>query len=104
MAVTCWISPPSFLPKKASDDLSAAQHKRQAQESLLNEHQRRLACRLYVGSLHYDVKESDIRSIFSPFGPIAQIDVSFDQNTGKSKGYAFIEFAGTVPKDLIWFG
>jgi len=60
----------------------------------MTEHQRKLACRLYVGSLHYDVTESDIRAIFSPFGAIAQVDMSFDANTGKSKGYCFVEFAG----------
>ena len=65
----------------------------------MGEHQRKLACRLYVGSLHYDVKESDIRGIFSPFGTIAQIDMSFDQGTGKSKGFCFVEFAGTMTDD-----
>lgn len=60
----------------------------------VTEKQCRSACRLYVGALHYDVRESDIKTIFSAFGPITNIDMSFDQMTGKSRGYCFVEYAG----------
>lgn len=50
------------------------------------------ACRVYVGSLHYDLKEEDVRKVFAPFGAIRNINMSFEPATGKSKGFAFVDF------------
>ncbi|CAI5528165.1 unnamed protein product [Closterium sp. Naga37s-1] len=49
-------------------------------------------CRVYVGSIFYDLTESDILLAFSPFGPITKIDMPKDASTGKHKGFCFIEF------------
>lgn len=51
-----------------------------------------LMCRVYVGSIYYDLKEEVIRNAFSPFGPFKSINMSFDPITGKHKGFAFIEY------------
>ena len=51
-----------------------------------------LATRVYVGSLQYDIGEPDLRAMFSPFGRIAKIDVSFEPATGRTKGYAFVSY------------
>uniref|UniRef100_H2YRN1 RRM domain-containing protein n=1 Tax=Ciona savignyi TaxID=51511 RepID=H2YRN1_CIOSA len=51
-----------------------------------------LMCRIYVGSIYYDLKEEIIRNAFSPFGPFKTINMSFDPITGKHKGFAFIEY------------
>uniref|UniRef100_F6UF46 RRM domain-containing protein n=1 Tax=Ciona intestinalis TaxID=7719 RepID=F6UF46_CIOIN len=51
-----------------------------------------LMCRVYVGSIYYDLKEEIIRNAFSPFGPFKSINMSFDPITGKHKGFAFIEY------------
>ncbi|XP_063683431.1 poly(U)-binding-splicing factor PUF60-like isoform X1 [Bolinopsis microptera] len=55
-----------------------------------------LMCRVYVGSIHYDLTEDDLRKAFAPFGPIKGINLSWDTATlGKSrshKGYAFLEY------------
>lgn len=51
-----------------------------------------MACRLYVGSLYYDITEADVRSLFEAFGEISKCDMSYDSNTRKSKGYCFVEF------------
>lgn len=51
--------------------------------------------KIYVGGLveHLaDVTDSDLRSIFNPFGEIESIDMPKDTSTMKSKGYCFIEF------------
>ncbi|EKX51036.1 hypothetical protein GUITHDRAFT_134574 [Guillardia theta CCMP2712] len=55
--------------------------------------------RLYVGSLHFDLKEADVRAIFQPFGPIKTIEMSYEPTTGKSKGYAFIEYMNDAQAD-----
>lgn len=53
-------------------------------------------CKIYVGSIYFEVSENDIRSLFSPFGLINKIDMSLDSMTGKSKGYCFIEFSSHI--------
>ena len=47
--------------------------------------------RLYVGSLHFNLTESDIRQVFEPFGELEFVDLHRDPVTGRSKGYAFIQ-------------
>jgi RNA recognition motif-containing protein len=49
-------------------------------------------CRIYVGSLNYDLKEVDINALFASFGTIKTFSMSYDNLTGKSKGYCFIEY------------
>jgi poly(U)-binding-splicing factor PUF60 len=45
-----------------------------------------------VGSIFYEVKEDQVRTSFSHFGPIRSISMSWDAATNKHKGFAFIEF------------
>ena len=52
--------------------------------------------RIYVGSLHYDLTEPNIRAIFESFGPIRTVDMSWEPTTGKSKGFCFVE---CVPRE-----
>lgn len=49
--------------------------------------QRALAimCRVYVGSIYYELGEDTIRQAFAPFGPIKSIDMSWDSVTLKHK-------------------
>ena len=42
-------------------------------------------CRIYVGSINFELKEDSIRSSFIPFGPIKKIDMSWDPTTMKHK-------------------
>lgn len=46
--------------------------------------------RLYVGSLHFNITEDMLRSIFEPFGKIDHMQLMTDTETGRSKGYGFI--------------
>ena len=48
--------------------------------------------RLYVGSLHFNLTDSDIRQVFEPFGELDFVDLHRDPATGRSKGYAFIQY------------
>jgi RNA-binding protein 39 len=48
--------------------------------------------RLYVGSLHFNLTESDIRQVFEPFGDLEFVDLHKDPTTGRSKGYAFVQY------------
>ncbi|MGH0123545.1 UNVERIFIED_CONTAM: hypothetical protein FKN15_012951, partial [Acipenser sinensis] len=56
--------------------------------------QRALAimCRVYVGSIYYELGEDTVRQAFAHFGPIKSIDMSWDSVTMKHKGFAFVEY------------
>lgn len=47
--------------------------------------------RLYVGSVSFQLTETDLRAIFEPFGAIASLQLQRDV-TGRSRGYGFVEF------------
>eukprot|EP01038_Epipyxis_sp_PR26KG_P014841 gene14841-19947_t len=49
--------------------------------------------RIYVGSIHYDIKQSDVAALFSSFGLVTKVEMSMDPATGKSKGFCFIEYS-----------
>ncbi|NRA38600.1 MAG: RNA-binding protein, partial [Planctomycetes bacterium] len=46
---------------------------------------------LYVGNLSYTTSEDDLREMFSHFGVISHLNIISDQDTGKSKGFGFVE-------------
>ena len=51
-----------------------------------------LMCRIYVGSINFEVREEQLRQMFSPFGPIKTVSMSWDPLTQKHKGFAFIDY------------
>lgn len=48
--------------------------------------------RLYVGSLHFNITEQMIKAIFEPFGTVESVQLIYDSETGRSKGYGFLQF------------
>lgn len=48
---------------------------------------------LYVGNMSFATTESELRSIFEPFGEITQVNVITDRDTGQARGFAFVEMA-----------
>lgn len=51
-----------------------------------------LMCRVYVGSISFELKEESIKTAFSPFGAIKSVNMSWDPVTLKHKGFAFVEY------------
>ncbi len=49
--------------------------------------------RLYVGNLTYDVADSELQSLFEQFGTVESAQVVQDRNTGRSKGFGFVEMS-----------
>ncbi|KAG8833848.1 hypothetical protein FRC17_009965 [Serendipita sp. 399] len=47
---------------------------------------------LYVGSLHFQLTEEEIRQVFEPFGELEFVDLHRDPITGRSKGYCFLQY------------
>jgi RNA recognition motif-containing protein len=50
-----------------------------------------LGKKLYVGNLSYNVSSSDLEKLFSAFGTVASAQVIEDRETGRSKGFGFVE-------------
>ncbi len=47
--------------------------------------------KLYVGNMSYDTKEEDLRELFSQAGTVSTVTLIKDRDTGRSKGFAFVE-------------
>jgi cold-inducible RNA-binding protein len=47
--------------------------------------------KLYVGNLPYTVRDGDLQQSFSQFGAVSSAKVMMERDTGRSKGFAFIE-------------
>jgi len=48
--------------------------------------------RLFVGNLSYETMEKDLQDYFSQAGVVTSINLMMDKMTGKSRGFAFVEF------------
>ena len=46
---------------------------------------------IYVGNLSYQASESDVREAFSQFGEVSAVNIIVDRETGRSRGFAFVE-------------
>ncbi len=46
---------------------------------------------IFVAKLNYSSSDEDIRQLFEQFGEVASAKVIFDKETGKSKGFGFVE-------------
>jgi len=50
-----------------------------------------VAKKLYVGNLSYDTSDSDLQRLFEEFGTVESAQVISDRETGRSKGFGFVE-------------
>lgn len=46
---------------------------------------------IYVGNLPYATTESDLENMFSEYGSVSSVRIIQDRETGKSKGFGFVE-------------
>ena len=46
---------------------------------------------LYIGNLHYNVNEEELKEIFKEYGEVMSVTIITDKYTGRSKGFGFIE-------------
>lgn len=50
-----------------------------------------MAKKLYCGNLSYDVDDAQLEELFKPFGAVSSAQVIVDRDTGRSKGFGFVE-------------
>jgi RNA recognition motif-containing protein len=46
---------------------------------------------LFVGNMSFQTTEADLRALFEPFGQITRVHIAMDRETGRARGFAFIE-------------
>ena len=46
---------------------------------------------IYVGNLNYRVREDDLKQVMEEYGAVDSVKIIKDRETGKSKGFAFVE-------------
>ncbi len=51
-----------------------------------------MATKLYVGNLSYDVTNASLEQMFASFGDVRSAQVVTDRDTGRSKGFGFVEY------------
>ena len=52
-----------------------------------------MATKLYVGNLAYGVSNTDLQNMFTPHGTVQSAQVIMDRDTGRSKGFGFVEMS-----------
>lgn len=51
---------------------------------------------IYVGNLSYNVRENDLQGVMEEYGPVDSCKIIKDRETGRSKGFAFVEISDDV--------
>ncbi len=46
---------------------------------------------LFVGNMNFQTTESDLRALFAPFGQVTRVRMAVDRETGRARGFAFVE-------------
>src|SRR5512138_2032385 len=54
---------------------------------------------IFVGNLDFSATESSIRSLFEPYGNVERVNVVTDRDTGRSRGFAFVEMTDSAQAD-----
>jgi cold-inducible RNA-binding protein len=48
---------------------------------------------VFVGNMSFETTESGLRSIFEPFGEITRVNLITDRDTGRARGFGFVEMS-----------
>ena len=54
-----------------------------------------MAMKLYVGNLPYSMTDSDLQDLFSQHGTVQSVQIIIDRDTGRSKGFGFVEMSSS---------
>jgi cold-inducible RNA-binding protein len=46
---------------------------------------------LFVGNMSFQMTEHDLRALFEPFGQVGRVHIAMDRETGRARGFAFVE-------------
>jgi RNA recognition motif-containing protein len=54
---------------------------------------------IFVGNLDFTATEASVRSIFEPYGAVDRVNLITDRDTGRSRGFAFVEMSDAAQAD-----
>lgn len=54
---------------------------------------------IYVGNLSFEATEEDLQEIFSEYGKVSRVSLPIDRETGKKRGFAFVEMEEESKED-----
>lgn len=54
---------------------------------------------IFVGNLDFAATESSVRSLFEPYGKVDRVNLITDRDTGRSRGFAFVEMSDSAQAD-----
>jgi RNA recognition motif-containing protein len=54
---------------------------------------------IYVGNLSYQVTQADLTDAFAEYGTVKRVQIPTDRETGKIRGFAFVEMSSDVEED-----
>jgi RNA recognition motif-containing protein len=54
---------------------------------------------IYVGNLSYEVDREDLNEVFSEYGTVRRVHVPTDRDTGRVRGFAFVEMESEADED-----
>jgi RNA recognition motif-containing protein len=63
----------------------------EAQRSKTRRKRNRSVTNIYVGNLSYDATEESLRQAFAEYGEVSSVKIITDRETGRSRGFAFVE-------------
>lgn len=46
---------------------------------------------LFVGNMNFQTTEDELRALFAPFGQVTRVHIAKDRDTGRARGFAFVE-------------
>jgi cold-inducible RNA-binding protein len=52
--------------------------------------------RIYVGNLSFDATEEQVREMFAAFGEVDSVNIITDRDTGRSRGFGFVEMSDSA--------
>ena len=55
--------------------------------------------KIFVGNLSFNMTEGELRSLFEPHGSVESVLIVTDRNTGRSRGFAFVEMTDSSAAD-----
>lgn len=54
---------------------------------------------IYIGNLSFQASEEDLREIFDEYGKVNRVSLPIDRETGKKRGFAFVEMESETEED-----
>ena len=54
---------------------------------------------IYVGNLSYEINQEDLNEVFSEYGTIKRVHIPTDRETGRVRGFAFVEMEAEADED-----